>query len=480
MAKIFPIKGIMYNIAQDDNLGKYLCPPFDVVDIEDIELLYESSKYNVIRLENGKSFNSDDEKENKYTRASQFFNEWISSNILKKEDNESLFILQEIFKNGEDELIRCSLICNVKVENYENKIIFPHEKTRKKQKEDRFKLMNETKAVFSPIMSMIEDKDHKLNELIKEEIKSVPFRSGEIPFMHKFNLWKINDQFRHISHIIPFINDLITKQTNSPEESEIYSHCLLLPESQANLINETANLNSVENIVKVVLNKYFSHLTKNNQITKKQIKNFINFLINYNNHTKSLNKQFSQPLSFSSRIIHENELATDQYYLLIPNNYQEAVRYSCFAKDSPVTYKLSALTIMNVLTDEQLSAILDHHNAYKLYTGYDFTQLSSEDIMSNDVIIPELNNQTIKDFMETLCDDPESTILYNYQESGQNISLWNLWKQILRENFYGVNNNLKLGYSNLSTLDIFLNPNKEIMLSKNIQEQMEPLLKLIF
>ena len=39
MAKIFPIKGIMYNIEQDDNLGKNLCPPFDVVDIEDIELL---------------------------------------------------------------------------------------------------------------------------------------------------------------------------------------------------------------------------------------------------------------------------------------------------------------------------------------------------------------------------------------------------------------------------------------------------------
>ena len=97
MAKIFPIKGIMYNIEQDDNLGKNLCPPFDVVDIEDIERLYESSKYNVIRLENGKSSNSDDEKENKYTRASKFFNEWISSNILKKENFIDLFLFFDVF-----------------------------------------------------------------------------------------------------------------------------------------------------------------------------------------------------------------------------------------------------------------------------------------------------------------------------------------------------------------------------------------------
>ena len=84
MAKIFPIKGIMYKVKQADNLGKYLCPPFDVVGNEDIERLYESSKYNVIRLENGKSFDSDNERENKYTRASQFFNDWISSDIDRK------------------------------------------------------------------------------------------------------------------------------------------------------------------------------------------------------------------------------------------------------------------------------------------------------------------------------------------------------------------------------------------------------------
>ena len=35
MARIFPIKGIMYNSELDNDLGKFLCPPFDVVDDND-------------------------------------------------------------------------------------------------------------------------------------------------------------------------------------------------------------------------------------------------------------------------------------------------------------------------------------------------------------------------------------------------------------------------------------------------------------
>jgi len=194
MARIFPIKGIMYNSELDNDLGKFLCPPFDVVDDNDKDKLYGISEYNVIRLENGKSFLTDDNVENKYTRSSKFLDEWLSKKVLVKDHEESLFILEEIFENNNKHISRSSLICNVKVEDYEKKVVLPHEKTREKQKKDRFELMKNTKAVFSPIMSMIEDKDKKFMKFIKDEKIADPYISGEIPFMHKFNLWKIKDK----------------------------------------------------------------------------------------------------------------------------------------------------------------------------------------------------------------------------------------------------------------------------------------------
>ena len=196
MARIFPIKGIMYNSELDNDLGKFLCPPFDVVDDNDKNKLYALSEYNVIRLENGKSFISDDNDENKYTRSSKFLNDWLSKGILVKDNSESFFILEEIFENNNKNISRSSLICNVKVEDYKKKIVLPHEKTREKQKKDRFELMKNTKAVFSPIMSMIEDKDRNFMQFVDDEKTAEPYISGEIPFMHKFNLWKIQDKDR--------------------------------------------------------------------------------------------------------------------------------------------------------------------------------------------------------------------------------------------------------------------------------------------
>ena len=206
MARIFPIKGIMYNSELDNDLGKFLCPPFDVVDDNDKNKLYGISEFNVIRLENGKSFISDHNDENKYTRSSKFLDEWLSKSILVKDNEESLFILEEIFENNNKHISRSSLICNVKVEDYENRIVLPHEKTREKQKKDRFELMKNTKAVFSPIMSMIEDKNKKFMQFMQDEKISDPYISGEIPFMHKFNLWKINDKDK-ISYATSLVKD---------------------------------------------------------------------------------------------------------------------------------------------------------------------------------------------------------------------------------------------------------------------------------
>ena len=206
MARIFPIKGIMYNSELDNDLGKFLCPPFDVVDDNDKNKPYGISEFNVIRLENGKSFISDDNDENKYTRSSKFLDEWLSKSILIKDNEESLFILEEIFENNNKHISRSSLICNVKVEDYEKRIVLPHEKTRERQKKDRFELMKNTKAVFSPIMSMIEDKNKKFMQFIHDEKTAEPYISGDIPFMHKFNLWKIKDKDK-ISYATSLVYD---------------------------------------------------------------------------------------------------------------------------------------------------------------------------------------------------------------------------------------------------------------------------------
>ena len=63
MAKVFPFRGIMFNESMKNQLGDFLCPPFDVVDEDSKNYLYSLSEYNVIRLENGKISDKDNGEE---------------------------------------------------------------------------------------------------------------------------------------------------------------------------------------------------------------------------------------------------------------------------------------------------------------------------------------------------------------------------------------------------------------------------------
>jgi uncharacterized protein (DUF1015 family) len=194
MARVFPFRGIMFNKSMKNQLGDFLCPPFDVISEGLKEELYGLSEYNVIRLENGRIDISDNEKENKYTRAADLFNSWLKNETLIQSDQPHFFILEESFEVLGSYKKRRSLISNVDLYDYEEKVVLPHEKTRKKQKHDRLQLMKTTNANFSPIMSAIEDKDKNLINFLIEETSSDPEFKGFIPNMHEFKIWIIDDE----------------------------------------------------------------------------------------------------------------------------------------------------------------------------------------------------------------------------------------------------------------------------------------------
>ena len=194
MNRVFPFRGIMFNKSMKNQLGDFLCPPFDVISEDLKDELYGLSEYNVIRLENGRINNSDNEKENKYTRASDLFNKWLENGTLIQSNQPCFFILEESFEVLGSYRKRRSLISNVDLYDYEEKVVLPHEKTRKKQKHDRFQLMKTTNANFSPIMSAIEDKDRSLINFLINETSSDPEFEGLIPNMHEFKIWIIDDK----------------------------------------------------------------------------------------------------------------------------------------------------------------------------------------------------------------------------------------------------------------------------------------------
>ncbi|HSA05773.1 MAG TPA: DUF1015 domain-containing protein [Candidatus Gastranaerophilales bacterium] len=166
MVKISPLEGITYN--QDKvNISKVIAPPYDVISPSEQENLYNASDYNIVKLILGKDQPEDNESENKYSRAAQFFTDWLDKNILAKSDKPCIYYYIQNYTDSNGESIsRKGFIAGNYIETYEEGNVLPHEFTMGGPKEDRLKLMKACKANFSQIFMTYSDPDKEIDKAV--------------------------------------------------------------------------------------------------------------------------------------------------------------------------------------------------------------------------------------------------------------------------------------------------------------------------
>ncbi|WP_041285421.1 DUF1015 domain-containing protein [Desulfoscipio gibsoniae] len=194
MATIIPLHGLRYNEEKAGNIKDLVTPPYDVIDATAQEKYYQLNPHNVIRLEYGKKIPSDNDTDNRYTRAADFFRRWQSEGILKQEDEPALYLYQQQFDVDGKTMVRTGIICGVKLEPYENGVVLPHEETMPKHKADRLALMQACGANFSPIFGLYSDQERRIDHLLLNAVQDSP---GSIDFTdelgHGHRLWVITD-----------------------------------------------------------------------------------------------------------------------------------------------------------------------------------------------------------------------------------------------------------------------------------------------
>ncbi len=134
-------------------------------------MYYKKSDYNLIRIEFGKEFPDDDEKDNKYIRASRYLTDWIEQDILSREDKPSIYVYQQIFNiNDGERFTRTGFIALTKLEDLSKGVVLAHENTLSKPKSDRMNLMQSCNANISPVYVLYEDIDKSISRILYEHI----------------------------------------------------------------------------------------------------------------------------------------------------------------------------------------------------------------------------------------------------------------------------------------------------------------------
>lgn len=195
MAKIRAFKGFLYNPKKIKNMSLVVAPPYDVINHKQQDELYRKDQNNVVRLILNKDVKENDSDKNKYDKVRAILDKWINENVLVQDENDCIYVCLEDYRLEDgSRKQRCGFFCRVKLEEFSNKKVLPHENIIDVHMRDRLNLITKVGANLSPVFSVYSDENGVLDKVIRNTIKSKkPCFSLEFNGV-KNRLWKISDK----------------------------------------------------------------------------------------------------------------------------------------------------------------------------------------------------------------------------------------------------------------------------------------------
>lgn len=167
MASVEPFRAVRYHLPGKDSIAKVIAPPYDIISLADQKKLQSQDPHNVIRLELSIPDPKNPPPSHVYSDSAGCLKKWLSEKILISENAKAFYLYgmeyQHPFQNKR--LTRLAVYGALKLEPFEQKIVFPHEKTHSTAKVDRMKLLKETQCNFSPIFGLYEDPTDALEKI---------------------------------------------------------------------------------------------------------------------------------------------------------------------------------------------------------------------------------------------------------------------------------------------------------------------------
>jgi uncharacterized protein (DUF1015 family) len=121
---------------------------------------------------------TDTPADNKYTRASAFFREWLADGILRRETSPRLYVYRHQFVDPTSGASRSRLgvLGVVELEPF-GRGVLPHEQTHARAKADRLSLTRAVIANLSPVFALYEDPQSAVGPIIAPSMADAPLMS---------------------------------------------------------------------------------------------------------------------------------------------------------------------------------------------------------------------------------------------------------------------------------------------------------------
>ena len=195
MAEIQPFRAYRYD-QKRVALKDVLTQPYDKISPQMQAKYYAASPYNLIPVEKGRNEAGDSDANNVYTRAAQKIREWIAEKILVQDDAPAIYVYTQEFEvpGTQTRRTRSGFISLVRVQDYDDKVIFRHERTLSAPKADRIELLRRTGAQTGQLFFLYDDAQRQVDALLETATRQAPVVELNDEYNTIHRVWPVSDK----------------------------------------------------------------------------------------------------------------------------------------------------------------------------------------------------------------------------------------------------------------------------------------------
>jgi uncharacterized protein (DUF1015 family) len=202
MAVVKSFYGFHYSLdlLKNKPFERLVAPPYDIISEKDKKRLTEDPD-NIVHITLGKN-------EKGYVEAAQMLKTWIQQGKIQRDPAPSLYIYEQEYSiNSQPERKkRTGFVGLVRLEEFDKKIIMPHEKTMPKYSLDRLELLRATHANLEQIFGVYNDSTLRIDTILEENKTSENFLFQFEDWQRTLHtIWRLSDQ-NAINQIRLFMN----------------------------------------------------------------------------------------------------------------------------------------------------------------------------------------------------------------------------------------------------------------------------------
>ena len=185
MVEIRPFRAIRYT-EKAGNPENLITQPYDKIDSELQKVYYEKSPYNYCRLILPL-------EPNKYEIAQQRISEWLKEGIIKKDEQTAIFVSRQQFCLNGKKYERTGIIAALRLYDYKENMVFPHEGTYKAPKADRLNMMRTVQKDLEPVFLMYSDPECRTIKFLQEISVTEPVLQVTDQLNVTHTIWRVSD-----------------------------------------------------------------------------------------------------------------------------------------------------------------------------------------------------------------------------------------------------------------------------------------------